>query len=375
MNRRKLLFLAFILVILFSTSCKKNTIDDQIEPDYSHFQTPNNTNRYKSLDNEAMSEEGNNENPSKDNSKKDWPYELDFKGVTSSKSYKTGNLNASIKSSGATSSLVCPDYDNDLIYYVNYGKDNYIYQLDDGISTLLVEKEAHSLQLWNNELYFIEDTVSSPKHSGNIYCLNLESEELRLVQKANAFYIHVGIHGIYYMNLKNDDGYVNNYYLDFDSSEPKEVDYSFLASYNEYQILHTYEDGFYLFNPNTKEKTFLAPSEYMNNCPMVSNEYFMFLHGSCIYTLNLQNGEKEIYDLYDYDSLSDYTLVFSDYCVIDKSIYATDEIRLYVIDMEKDFIEKYRVDYSIDYGILGHGTDVSNFSIQDLYTDGKKYMD
>lgn len=51
--------------------------------------------------------------------------------------------------------MVCHDANNGTTYYVNYGNDNYIYELKDGISTLLIDMEAICLQLLNNELYFV----------------------------------------------------------------------------------------------------------------------------------------------------------------------------------------------------------------------------
>ena len=369
MTRKKTILL-LVLAIFFFTSCKNNSIEDQEEPDYSYFQSSNNVDNY--LDDEELSEEGDNGKTSENLSKKEWPYELDFDGITSTKTYKTGNLNSNNKNLTFNSALICPDYENNLTYYVNYGNDNYIYQLDDGVSTLLVDKEAHSLQLWDSELYFIEDTDSSPMHSGDIYCLNLESKELRLIQKANAFGLYIDSYGFYYNNFINDEGTSISLFLDFNDSEPKGIDYNFLASYNEYQILYTYEEDFYLFNSETKEKTFLAPFEYATNRPMLSNEYFMFLKDSCIYTLNLLNGEKKIYDLYNYDSLSKYSMVIKDYCAIDNLIYANDGIRLFIINVDNGNIEEYTGEYTIDYSISGSDKTTSVFSMRDLYTDGDK---
>ena len=161
--------------------------------------------------------------------------------------------------------------------------------------------------------------------------------------------------------------------LEFENQEPKQVDYIFPTSYNEFQI-HGSHEGIYIFNSHTQEKTFIAPGEYMNNKPMLHNEYFMFIKDSCVYTLNLLNGEKKIYDLYNYDSLFDYELFISDYCIIDKLIYATDGIRLYIINMDNGNIEEYTGEYSIDYSYseFENGLLLHNFSIYNLFTDGSK---
>ena len=371
MKKTSLITLILITMVL-TTSCKNNSIENQVEPDYSHFQSSNNVDNY--LDDEELSEESDNGNASENLSKKEWPYELDFDGITSNKSYKTGNLNTNFKST-SFSALICPDYEHDLIYYVNYGKDNYIYQLDDGVSTLLVDKEAHSLQLWDNELYFIEDEESSSRKIGSIYCLNLDTKVLRLVQDTNAENLYIDTSGLFYYSY-TDTGHFSGVLLEFENQEPKQVDYIFPTSYNEFQI-HGSHEGIYIFNSHTQEKTFIAPGEYINYKPMLHNEYFMFIRGASIYTLNLLNGEKKIFNLNEYEKMEYDVVYIFDYCGIDNKIYATDGGSCFIINMDSEEIERYMIitiNFEDEY--TNFEDEYTNFEdkyrIDNLFTDGDK---
>ncbi len=53
--------------------------------------------------------------------------------------------------------LVCKDPVYDITYYVNYGRDYYIYAMRDGVSELALELPGRELFCRNGELYFIAD--------------------------------------------------------------------------------------------------------------------------------------------------------------------------------------------------------------------------
>lgn len=57
--------------------------------------------------------------------------------------------------------LVCKDPVYDITYYVNYGRDYFIYALRDGVSELVAELPGRELYCRNGELYFIMDSYGS----------------------------------------------------------------------------------------------------------------------------------------------------------------------------------------------------------------------
>ena len=63
-------------------------------------------------------------------------------------------LDVNIKS-GSNQILLCNDYENDIVYYINYGRDYFIYRIKDGKSELVVEMPAKSIFHKRGKLYFI----------------------------------------------------------------------------------------------------------------------------------------------------------------------------------------------------------------------------
>ena len=79
------------------------------------------------------------------------------------------NLEENIKMEFGTDEtpvLVCKDPVYDITYYVNYGRDNYIYAYRNGTSELAVEIPARDLFCKEGELYFIAQTDGQYQFSG-----------------------------------------------------------------------------------------------------------------------------------------------------------------------------------------------------------------
>ncbi len=62
--------------------------------------------------------------------------------------------------------LLCKDPVYDVVYYVDYGRDYYIYVLRDGVSELAVEIPARSLYCRNGELYFMAESYGIYEFEG-----------------------------------------------------------------------------------------------------------------------------------------------------------------------------------------------------------------
>lgn len=161
MKALKIFLLLF--VIIFSLTACKNSSDENMQLKYRTIHKQSNTNKDSDLNDNSDSQK---KITSLNN------YFMDFAGINST--YETpinGNLGINFKEHESLS-LVYPDPENDVVYFVNYGKDNYIYELKDGSATLLVDKKANFLQLWDNDLFFLCDESSNGTSNKIDYFLN-----------------------------------------------------------------------------------------------------------------------------------------------------------------------------------------------------------
>lgn len=98
--------------------------------------------------------------------------------------------------------LVCRDPVYGITYYVNYGRDYYIYALRDGVSELAVAIPAKDLFCRNGELYFIADSYGLYKFDGiaqgNILKYNPVDGSVELVVEQTATEMIVYPDGICY---------------------------------------------------------------------------------------------------------------------------------------------------------------------------------
>lgn len=323
---KKVISLLVVTMLLLLCSCK--AAEEVNDPDYSAFsptfynnETTDTTaeNVTDDMDNsiDNISQDINNSNDS------EWPYELNFTGVTSTVKGKTGNLGSNYKLTSIYSSLVCPDIDNGVTYYINYGNDNYIYQLKDGISTLLLDKEAYYLQLWDNELYFLSSSHNYEDiNTGDLYSINLDTKELRLVLKEDIYhFLNIDSYGIYFVKAlptESTNTVMAGYKLDFNSNTPHELDFTYPISFNEY-LIHTIRgDGLFLHNRETEETHYIAPYHIRNQRISIYENYLVFTNIRQVCMLNLENGEKHIYEFNEPDTYD----MLMDYVIVDNVIYA-----------------------------------------------------
>ena len=336
MTKKKSLLIPIIIVIAITCiSCDKK--EDIIEePNYNIYKDIESNNSDKGL------------NPDIDYHEKDetvmsreWPYQLDYKGTgTDMIPLPFGNLDVNRKPNlQLYSYLVCPDKINDCIYYINYGKDNYIYQLKDGVSSLLITKETLYLQLWENELYFVENANTKENKYGEIYSYNLDTNELKLILDENAGALYVDAKGIFYLNYNLDDDpnvfNISGHRLDYGSTTSYKTDYFVYFPFEKYEIYNYKSEDVSIYNKETGERTFLAPIDYRNKL-RVFGEYLTFSEKTCIYVLNLKTGEKAIYDINDCASLPTSVDYINDYIILEENIYLTSNVSNYIIIIELD---------------------------------------
>ncbi len=345
--------IVFACIMIICTSCSNKHEYDE-EPDYTPFLTDNSYSTYGDHQNEETSSNDSNDSTINNEAVDEvWPLDINFTGITSKESYPTGNLNTNYKFVAWPSAMVCPDNKNNTVYFVNYGKDNYIYQIKDGISTILIEKKAHSLQLWEDKLYFIS-YESSNTYQGDIYSYDLITKKLEVIQKGPADLLYIDNFGIFYYKY-DVNGYFNGYVLTIEEDKSTKVDYILPISYNEFQI-HGSNDGIYLKEDNN-ESLLLAPLEYASNKLNVQNEHLIFVDSSHIYTMNLTNAETKVICLEEYKVAYIY-----DYVVIKDTIYISDGGSIFTIPLVGGDLKRYAV---VSENIN------ERYDINNLYSDGR----
>ncbi len=114
------------------------------------------------------------------------------------------NLEENMRSNDLSgySVLVCKDPVYDITYYVNYGRDYYIYAMRDGVSELAVELPGRELFCREGELYFIADGYGMYEFDqfagGNILKYNPVNGSVEVVVDQKATTMIVYPDGIFY---------------------------------------------------------------------------------------------------------------------------------------------------------------------------------
>ena len=84
----------------------------------------------------------------------------------------------------------CVDETTGVIYFVNQGKDNYLYQIKEGEVQVAVEMPVQQIYPYQGLVYFMVDKSDTydlqEKHSGDIYCYTPASGAVELVYEAGA---------------------------------------------------------------------------------------------------------------------------------------------------------------------------------------------
>ena len=124
--------------------------------------------------------------------------------------------------------LVCKDPVYDITYYINYGRDYYIYAYRNGVAELVVEIPAKDLFCKEGELYFIADTYGRYQFSdfaeGNVLKYNPKDGSVAVVVDCSADRMIVYQDGICY----EQRGAVKRFFFSFATGEcsplPKDSD-------------------------------------------------------------------------------------------------------------------------------------------------------
>lgn len=282
-----------------------------------------------------------------------WPYDLEFGKVENQFiPYTPGNSQQNQKGlSVEYAETICEDTDSHSFFYINYADHQYIYQYSDGVSQLIVDKPALSLQVWKGKLYFVNFIAEDG--GGNIYAYDLASKELEVIIDANAKYFNIYEDGIFYFDMTaqyfeeyQQMGYVmKSFFYNIETRETNKCDYPYLYRYTDFDIVADYQtSSIYLKQNETNEQIYLAPFDYAPNYRVYDN-YFTLSEHNILYVLNMYEGEKKIYDINDASGLISTDNTVSDYLIYKDKLYVSFNCsnRLIVIDLLTDSMKCYTV--------------------------------
>lgn len=268
--------------------------------------------------------------------------------------------------------LVCPDIENNIIYYVNYGKDDYIYQLKDGASTLVLDRKTQFIQLWEDELYFFGFTDDATSYS-NIYKYNLTTKKVELLVETNPCWMYINSNGIYYARYNIEKGYIREgYRLPFGSTEPEPYKWHYFVIYKDYMVVFERVEDY--SEPGTikliKQDTGECVLEIQNVLGRASvyrdNLYYISLEDKKrrLHIIKLLTGEHNICDpnnIYP-EGVKDFNYLVTDYTVCGEDIFCTvnvsSEIFNYNIKNDNLVCKRIENDSDLYTGLYTNGSKI-----------------
>jgi hypothetical protein len=329
-----------------------------------------------------------------------WSFLSDFRGIKSEvETPVTANIGINMKQDYFYPNLVCPDPVNDIVYYINYGKDYYIYELNGETSTLIVAKKANYIQLWEGCLYFLaykDDNASTYNDFDckSIYKYDLKAKKLELILDTNATNLYVTSEGIYYVNkdfLEDKTNFViEGYHLDFYSNTPVKMDRLLFAKYKNNYLREQRRDpndpndfGKILLQSNNSDDEITVKNDSRRYNITISDNTLYYSTGYYLYSLDLSNGNQKVYDMTKADSMAESSefseldlktmfsayqgykndIVISDYVTFKDNIYAA---------FFSNYLMKINKDGKIVVAPIKDKAKIGIDGIERLYSSGKR---
>ena len=276
---------------------------------------------------------------------------------------------------GARTSLFCIDGATGISYFVNQGKDYYLYQLKDGKADLVVAMPAKEVFAYGGFVYFMIDSYGiyelNDIREGDIYCYNPSNgmvqlvHEAGLIENAQNHKLKVDENGIYFsysIEEKETSEMKYYYHLPFDDEK-----YMTEEGWGNYRF--SYMPELVLISRTEGEKDVrnlsMNPFRY---CVVEDNLYSVELGSAVLSCLNLQTEEKVEYDFskvaeqVHQGSLDEKTVILQSFLVMDEELWAAGTNELYYMDIESGVATYYKL-------INEEG---KQCGIEALYTDGKR---
>ena len=283
-----------------------------------------------------------------------------------------GNLEVNIKGEN-NQVLLCKDPVYNIVYYVNYGEDYFIYRIKDGKSELVVELPAKRLFCRDGKLYFMLEGYKiyefDGMESGNILCYQPITGEITVISKEKAKMMCVYGDGIYYYVDTNGDkmGETNYtvsrkfYYYSFEKEVNSDIETNLFSTYKWRDYFWGYQlkerdgadsgifdmVGIALQKLEQTESLEILGGEIPEVYSFIGNYLYYMPKDSGITIYNMETQEKHEIPLYSSASNVDFT-------ILNEKIYVNSLVQ---IDPKT----------GIQSLIVSEG----NQAIKELYTDGE----
>ena len=200
----------------------------------------------------------------------------------------------------------CVDETTGIIYFVNQGKDNYLYQIKEGEVQVAVEMPVQQIYPYQGLVYFMvgkSDTYDlQEKHSGDIYCYTPASGAVELIYEVGAvegsseYKLTVEESGIYfsYVIREGNRGKKFYYQLPFGEKEPiKDTKWMTTKGWKDYSFLGGVLKSRTKKEDGTREEIELSISQY---CYCVVGDILYSADGTSISCIDLNTKEQTAYD-------------------------------------------------------------------------------
>ncbi len=263
--------------------------------------------------------------------------------------------------------LVCKDPVYDITYYVNYGRDYFIYALRDGMSELVLEIPASELYCKDGELYFMVEAYGLYEFSGiaqgNILKYNPVDGTVKMIIEEQVFDMVVYPDGICYETLEliemYESGpayYIYRFYFSFAEQETEEFDNSecLLERWREYSLVWEEEGGVYLANREGEKVRSLVNLEKLPYCYWIKDECMYYVKSDLLMRYHFETGEETVLAELGID-----TFIVDDFIIQNDVVYFGNLLRVSL----KDGAQYYAW---IKDRSMGPGYDLNTF-----YSDGE----
>lgn len=281
--------------------------------------------------------------------KKDTP---DFTPITKTRDVKYGNLPCNLNTI-YMSGFICPDTENNILYFTDIGNTNHIFKKENGKITELVSQSGSYLNLWNGWLYYICDSKNPVGYSGyvslksgDIWRYNLETGENQLFYEGDIYSLIISDYGIdfrsgYMEKITDENGLetttynLDLYRIDFNGENlcklmnggENVVCYgeNILVNHNGYKSFYNAENNTY---------TDILPRNTYSHA--INGDWFTYLDGTFteITALNLKTGEKRSFKsdsvpyIYGYVWVGDTLYASMDYGIIEITSNGAKAVRI-----------------------------------------------
>ena len=280
---------------------------------------------------------------------------------------------------GAREALFCIDEITGISYFVNQGKDYYLYQLRDGKASLAVEMPVKEVFTYGGFVYFMIENYDiyelEKLREGDIYCYNPSNSEVQLVHEAGL------IENAQNYKLKVDETGVYFSYS-IEEKETSEIKYYYHLPFDDEKYMTEEGWGNYRFG-YMSELVLISRTEGEKDVKNLSMNPFRYcVVGDMLYSvelgrtvlscLNLRTEKKIEYDFsevvkqvhtqFNMGEILEETVVFQSFLVMGQDIWMAGPRALYHMDIESEVVTYYKL---VDEEGVHCG-------IKALYTDGKQ---